>query len=127
MADTQGTIFWAELHVRDMAAAKRFYGQVAGWTFDTMPLTGGDGDYVIAKLGDKPVAGFLDMTLMAHLDEVPPHWLTYVAVDDVDAVVSGLEAAGGVLRRPVFEVPNVGRIAIVEDAAGAVLALMTQM
>ena len=124
--DQHGTIFWAELHVRDMAAAKAFYGAVAGWTYDTMPLTGGDGEYIIAKQGDRPVAGFLDMTLMDHLDNVPPHWLTYVAVDDVHASVAGLEAAGGRLRRPIFEVPNVGRIAIVEDAAGAVVALMTQ-
>jgi predicted enzyme related to lactoylglutathione lyase len=126
MADKHGSFFWAELHLRGMEKAKVFYSKTLGWTYDTMPLAGGDGDYVIAKLDDKPVAGFLDMTLMHHLDEVPPHWLTYVAVDDVDAMVAEVEGAGGTLRRPVFDVPNVGRVAIVEDAAGAVLAMMTQ-
>ena len=127
MADTHGTLFWAELHLRDMEAEKAFYARVAGWTYDTMPLAGGDGEYVIAKLEGKPVAGFLDMTLMHRLDDVPPHWLTYVAVDDVDAIVADVVAAGGKLRRPLFDVPGVGRVAIVSDADGAVLALMTQV
>lgn len=127
MADKQGSFFWAELHLRDMAKAKAFYSKMFGWSYETMPLTGGDGEYVIAIHDGKPVAGFLDMNLMAHLDEVLPYWLTYIAVDDVEASVAELEGEGGKLRRPVFEVPSVGRIAIVEDGTGATLAIMTQL
>ena len=126
MADPHGAICGAELHLRDMEAEQAFYAKVAGWTYDTMPLAGGDGAYVIAKLGDKPIAGFLDMNLMPHLDGVPPHWLNYVAVDDVDASVQDVIDAGGQLRRPLFDIPAVGRVAVVEDVGGAKLALMTQ-
>ncbi len=122
--ENHGAIFWAELHVRDMEASKAFYAKVAGWTYDTTPLSGGPGDYVIAKLNGKPVAGFLDMNLMPSLDGIPPHWLTYVAVDDLDQSIETLTLAGGKLRRPVITVPFMGRIAVIEDAGGAVLAMM---
>nr|WP_323777461.1 VOC family protein [Amylibacter sp.] len=121
-----GTIVWSELHLRDMAAQQAFYSAVAGWSFDTMPLTNGSGDYVVAKQNGRPIAGFLDMGMMPHLDGVPTHWLTYIGVADVDDAVSAAVAAGGTLHRPVFDIPDVGRVAVITDAGGAKLALMTQ-
>lgn len=121
-----GTIVWSELHLRDMAAQQAFYSAVAGWSFDTMPLANGSGDYVVAKQNGRPIAGFLDMGMMPHLDGVPTHWLTYIGVADVDDAVSAAVAAGGTLHRPVFDIPDVGRVAVITDAGGAKLALMTQ-
>ena len=56
---------------------------------------------------------------------MPPHWFTYVAHSDVDAAVKENEAAGGQTMRPGFDVPDVGRIAIICDPTGAVVGIMT--
>ena len=53
----------------------------------------------------------------------PPHWISYLAVDDIDARSAKVVSAGGEIKREPFEVPNVGRIAIVQDASGAVFGL----
>ena len=56
---------------------------------------------------------------------VPPHWTSYLAVDDVDAGVASLRKLGGHVIREPWDVPGVGRIAIVTDPQGAVLGLIT--
>jgi predicted enzyme related to lactoylglutathione lyase len=59
------------------------------------------------------------------MENVPPHWFTYIAVDDVDAAVAATRAAGGKVMKDVFEVPDTGRIAIIADPTGAALGIMT--
>jgi predicted enzyme related to lactoylglutathione lyase len=54
----------------------------------------------------------------------PSGWFTYMAVDDVDARVVAAEKEGAVLCMPVFEVPTVGRIAILQDPTGAMIGWM---
>jgi predicted enzyme related to lactoylglutathione lyase len=57
--------------------------------------------------------------------QMPPHWMTYVAVDDVDGAVRTTREAGGTVHREPFDVEGVGRIAIIADPTGAVLGIMT--
>ncbi|MGH6922119.1 MAG: VOC family protein, partial [Geminicoccaceae bacterium] len=73
---------------------------------------------------DAPVGGIFDMN-GPEFEGLPPLWFAYLAVDDVDARVAKATAAGATLLRPIFDVPGVGRIAIVEDPVGAVLGWMT--
>src|SRR5262249_46649981 len=80
--------------------------------------------YWIAKAGGKPVAGILDMRGIVP-DSEPPHWLSYLEVDDVDRRLAEIESHGGKIVRPPFDVPNFGRIAIGADATGAFLAWVT--
>ncbi len=121
---THGTFVWNELYTRNIEAAKRFYAAVAGWTFEAMPMPDQDRTYWIAKADGKPVAGMLDMRGMLP-DAAPPHWLGYLAVDDVDRCVGEIERNGGrIVRRP-FDVPDFGRIAIGADATGAFMAWVT--
>jgi predicted enzyme related to lactoylglutathione lyase len=47
-----------------------------------------------------------------------PIWLGYVAVDDVDATVAKVEAKDGKVHLPAFDIPDVGRIAMVADPQG---------
>jgi hypothetical protein len=54
-----------------------------------------------------------------------PHWFDYVEVDNVDKRAAACASAGGAILRPPFDIPNVGRIAIVQDSSGAPLGLMT--
>jgi uncharacterized protein len=108
-------------NTRDVEAAKAFYAATVGWTFEGMPMPMENRTYWLAKAGGKPVAGILDMRGIVPESD-PPHWLTYLEVDDVDRLLEQVETHGGRIVRPPFDVPNFGRIAIGADAAGAILA-----
>ena len=122
---TQGNFIWSELYTRDVEAAKAFYAAIAGWTFESMPMPDQNRVYWIAKVGDKPVAGILDMRGMLP-DSDPPHWLSYLEVDDVDRRLADIQRHGGKIARSPFDVPNFGRVAIGADATGAFLAWVSR-
>src|SRR6056297_1106727 len=124
MSFTHGAIWWSELMTRDVPAAIAYYRNVCGWHVDEMPMDDGT-PYFVAVAHGKAVAGIVDMSRIEGLDSAPPHWFTYIAVDDVGAAVSATIAAGGSCDRPPFDVPGVGRIAIVHDPGGAPVGLMT--
>lgn len=111
------------MNTRSPRSAAEYYGKVLGWEYDTMEVAGGL--YFVAKKDDKPVAGIFDMTGEAFLDGIPPHWFTYFAVDDIDVALAKSAGAGGTVKREPFDVPDVGRIAILEDISGAAVGLMT--
>ena len=119
---SHGNFYWNELNTRNPEAAKKFYNATLGWTFEGMPMP--NGTYWVAKLGDVPVGGIFTMN-GPEFDGIPEHWFSYVAVDDVDARVGKLKTAGGTVMKEAFDVPTVGRIAIVKDTNGAVLGMMT--
>lgn len=121
--DPHGSVWWNELMTRDADAAKAYYHDLLGWEFDAMPMA--DGVYHVAMLGGKPVAGIMDMSGIAELGQVPVHWFTYLAVKDLDAALDKTRTEGGSIQREPFEVPDVGRIAIVTDPTGAAVGLMT--
>jgi hypothetical protein len=83
-----------------------------------------DGTYSVAKTGDIPVGGLFPLT-SPQFDGVPESWMSYLAVDDVDARVKKAQAAGATLMRPIFDVPGVGRIAILKEPGGAGIGWMT--
>jgi len=122
MSTGHGTVCWNELMTRDVAAARAWYAQVCGWTWETSEMP--DGEYHLAMAHGRPVAGLFDMSGEAAFETMPAHWFTYLAVDDVDAAVARATAAGGTVIRPPFDVAKVGRIALVRDAGGAALGLM---
>ena len=84
-----------------------------------------EGDYILAKKGDAIISGMTDLAAMPGMEDVPPHWMTYLAVDDVDAAVKDTQAMGGVIHQAPFDVPGVGRIAMIADPSGAAIGLMT--
>ena len=116
-----GRFTWNELMTNDIARTKAFYGQTLGWTFDPFPMP--DGEYWIAKAPDgTPAAGIMPMDPQD--TESQPGWLAYVQVDDLDRAVMAVTSAGGQILQPAMDIPNVGRIAVIEDPAGAVIGLM---
>lgn len=124
MPHQHGTFFWNELMTRDVERAKKFYADTIGWSFDGMPMPDGNGTYWIAKMGDQPVAGILDISA-PEFGPVPESWMAYIAVDDVDARVKKALAAGAKQMKPAFDVPGVGRIAILMEPGGAGIGWMT--
>jgi predicted enzyme related to lactoylglutathione lyase len=121
-SSAHGNFYWNELMTRDADKAKKFYGDVIGWTFDAMPMP--DGTYWVAKVGDKFVGGIFPLTSPQY-DGVPEGWMSYLAVDDVDARVAKATAAGAKLMKPIFDVPGVGRIAILTEPGGAGIGWIT--
>jgi uncharacterized protein len=120
---SHGHFHWNELLTRDVERAKRFYSQTIGWTFDAMPMEDG-ATYWIAMMDGKPVAGMFP-TNRPGFEGVPESWMSYLAVDDVDARVEKAKAAGAKLMRPLFDVPGVGRIAILTEPGGAGVGWIT--
>ena len=90
MSWTHGTFYWNELMTRDVDAACKFYEKTIGWTFDAMNMMDGM-TYWVAKDGERPVGGI--MAMPEGLDGVPEHWMSYIAVDDVDKRVTAAEKA----------------------------------
>ena len=118
-----GHFHWNELLTRNVGKAKDFYAQTLGWSCEPFPMA--DGEYTVCKSGDEVVGGIFEMSDGQGFDGVPDHWFAYITVDDVDKRLQEVAAAGGTIRRDAFDVPNVGRIAVVEDKAGAHIGWIT--
>jgi predicted enzyme related to lactoylglutathione lyase len=119
---SHGTFYWNELMTRDAERAKKFYQETIGWGFDAMPME--KGTYWVAKLGERPVGGIFPLS-GPEFAGVPEGWMSYLAVDDVGARAKKAVAAGAKLMRPIFDVPGVGRIAILTEPGGAGVGWMT--
>ncbi len=122
MSGKHGTFQWMELMTRDVESAKKYYSDVFGWTYDTMPTP--DGNYILAKLDGPPIAGIMDMAMMENSEGIPAHWFTYIGVNDIDKALEQTRESGGKIKKEVFYVPDVGKIAIVADSTGAHFGFM---
>ncbi len=120
-----GTIVWTELDTWDVEAAKAFYAATLGWRYEPRPMADG-ATYWLIFSGERMVGGMFGLTA-PEFEGIPSHWFSFIEVDDVDARTALVEAAGGALMRPAFDVADVGRIAIVKDASGAVAGWMTSV
>ncbi|MBP2237390.1 putative enzyme related to lactoylglutathione lyase [Sinorhizobium kostiense] len=116
-----GKFVWYELMTTDTKAAESFYKKVVGWSARDAGMPGIE--YTLFSIGDHQVAGVMTMPDGALEMNVPPAWLGYVAVDDVDASAARLTAEGGTVHREPNDIPGVGRFAIVADPHGAAFAL----
>lgn len=119
-APVRGRFCWVEGNLADPARATGFYGELFGWAFQEMPMPGGT--YRIAHVGGKHVAGLMTLPAEAKKMGAPPHWLSYVAVDDVaQSAERAKELGGKLLAGPMPVGP--GTMAVVQDPTGGVFAL----
>ncbi len=124
MSQRHGTPIWYELMSKDPQAARRFYQAVVGWQIDESPPTGSTMDYRMISAADGLVGGVFTLTADMCLQGARPCWMMYIGVDDVDRCVAAVVAAGGSVQMPAFDIPHVGRIAMVADPQGAPLYVM---
>jgi hypothetical protein len=118
-----GQFHWNELRTRDAERAKRFYASTVGWSFEASATPDGE-TYWVALHAGKPVAGMFPLT-SPRFDGVPESWISFLAVDDVDARVAKAIEAGAELVMPIFDVPDVGRIAMLREPSGAGIGWIT--
>ncbi len=116
-----GTVCWTELATTDAAAAEAFYTALFGWTGKDSAASGVS--YTEFWIGERSVAGMLRMT--EEWGGAPPHWLLYFVVSDTDNAVTQAGELGGTVIKQPFDVPNVGRMAVLADPQGAVFAIIT--
>ena len=118
-----GRFHWNELRTRDAERAKRFYETTVGWSFEKTSTPDGR-PYWVAMMGGKPVAGLFRLS-SPEFDGVPESWMSFLAVDDVDKRVAKATKAGARLVMPIFDVPDVGRIAMLLEPSGAGVGWIT--
>ena len=114
-ANTSGRFIWHELQTTNLKASLAFYTELFGWKTREMDM-GPGGKYTILQSGNRDVGG-----VMAHGADkgVPPSWLAYCTVQDVDAAAKKALALGGRVMQPPTDIPTVGRFAVVIDPQGA--------
>lgn len=128
MADNEtirvGTFCWLELATTDLDSAKEFYGEVLGWQLVDEPMVGETGGtYTVITAADWNVGGMYQMH-GPRAEGVPAHWATYLWVEDVDSAVEKTREAGGAVHVEPFDVPDVGRLATIQDPSGAFVSLI---
>jgi predicted enzyme related to lactoylglutathione lyase len=119
----QGQFIWYELMTTDVDAAKAFYDSVVGWNIDSQSHFP-NGYRMIGRSDGKSAGGVLPLTEEMQQHGARPTWLAYIHVGDVDGAVQSIEQAGGKTYMPPFDIPNVGRVAMVADPQGAPFYVM---
>ena len=112
-----GRFVWHDLLTRDVNGAKRFYGELLGWSFED--TTRGDRPYIIASAAGIPVAGIVDVSSIA---DAGSQWLSFMAVTSVDKATALAQSDGGKILVQPRDLPS-ARVAVVADAQGALLGL----
>jgi hypothetical protein len=117
-----GTFCWVEVGTTDAAAASSFYTKLFGWEAEKV-MEGPEGNYVMLRQKGKDVAGLYQLSTEQRAQGIPPHWLPYVSVTDASERARKAAALGGKVLRDAFDVLDVGRMALVQDPTGAIVAL----
>jgi uncharacterized protein len=131
VVNEHGAVNFNTLHTPEVEAAKRFYGEVFGWT--TLSLAGaefwtlpGYGDFLetivpgmrkgAAEMG---VAGFEDVVAVLEplKDGEEPHWHVTFAVNDADAAAAEATTLGGTVLVSPTDAPYV-RLTVLADPEG---------
>lgn len=122
-----GTFMWNELMTRDDVKAAEFYKSLIGWTQLDWPMGPGQPTYRLLQKKGVSVAGIMQMTEPQFPMQVPPHWMSYIAVDDVDKRFAMALSLGAEQVHPPSDIPNVGRFCIIKDPTGGLVSLMTPL
>ena len=107
-----------ELATTDQSAAKKFYSDLFGWIPNDIPM-GPSEFYTIFRLKDRDAAAGYTLRKDQQVQSVPPHWMLYIAGDNVDASARRAAELGGTILAQPFDVMDVGRMTVVVDPTGA--------
>jgi hypothetical protein len=119
IAEVPGTLCWADLSTPDPKSAGAFYAGLFGWQMilDEKDPSG----YLHIKNGEQFIGGI--PPAKHRQPGVPPHWLPYFMVDNVDAIAAKAKQAGANQCLPPMTMENVGRMSVIADPQGAVFAI----
>jgi len=117
-----GTFCWPELATIDQPRARSFYTQLFGWEVREQDM-GEAGTYTLLRKDDRDVGALYQLSKDQREQGVPPHWLSYVAVDSADRAAEQAVRLGAKPIMAPLDVYDIGRMAVLEDPQGAVFAL----
>jgi len=115
-----GNFCWVELATSDQGAAKTFYETLLGWGAADQPMGPGETYTIFKKAGRDVAAAYRQRPDQAG---VPPNWQVYVRVASADEAAAKATALGGTVLVPPLDVPDAGRMAVLQDPIGAVFAV----
>ncbi len=107
---------WHDFFAADVDGAKRFYGELFGWTWKP-----GEHGYTHIFVGDKGIGGVMKLEDEQKKMGLPPHWLPYISVDDAKKAAKRVTELGGRVYHEE-DIPNVGQFAIGADPQGAMFS-----
>jgi predicted enzyme related to lactoylglutathione lyase len=109
---------WVDLASSDAAASREFYAKLFGWNVEVSddPQYGG---YATARIGEKSAGGIGPKQAG---DSSPTAWSLYIGTDDVNGLASDVQAAGGTVIAPPFDVGDQGQMAVFQDPSGAFIS-----
>ena len=116
-----GSITWCDLTVSNAENVKDFYAKVIGWTPNALSMGDYDDFTMVAPESNKIAAGICHAK--GSNAKLPPQWLIYITVADVDESVKQCELLGGKVISEPKSIPGYGRYCVIQDPAGAVCAL----
>ena len=116
-----GRIVWHDLLTNEVAKAKNFYAELLGWKYQIehasdFAWNSGEADYPLILANGEAHGGFVDPG-----QDITSHWLAFVMVEDVDAVIMRAKKLGATIDREPFDILGVGRTAVIRDPQGAII------
>lgn len=122
-----GEFCWTEFAVDDLETSKAFYANVFGWEYKPSNATEAGG-FEYLEFGTNPRNSGAIYQINPDWYEgnpPPPHRMVYIAVEDVDETASRAFDLGAKIVKPPMDIPNTGRMCIVNDPTGATIAFFT--
>ena len=116
-----GSIGWVDLTVPNAVEVRDFYAQVVGWKPQGLDM-GGYEDFVMAAPGSGEGKAGVCHARGGNAG-LPPVWLVYLVVEDLDASAARCVELGGKILAPARAAGPSGRFCVIQDPAGAVAAL----
>jgi len=116
-----GNFCWADLFCKNIDAAAEFYSAVFGWKLqhtEKDPI-----NRAVFLRSEKPVCGIQLMTDRLLQGGIPSHWLSVIAVENIDVVIRNIESLGGKNLVQPTDISATDRRALVQDPTGAVFSL----
>jgi len=108
---------WVDLATTDSDGARAFYTKVFGWNAEVNPDPQ-YGGYALAKIDGQDVAGIGP----TQSPDQPAAWSVYIGTDDAERLAERVQAAGGTVVAPAFDVGDQGRMAVFQDPSGAFIS-----
>jgi uncharacterized protein len=111
-----GLLAWVGLAAADQDVAVAFYTAAFGWE------AAREADHTRLSRAGSDVALVYQQTPQARAANVRSHWSPFFLVTDVDPALERAVESGGTALRDPFDVTG-GRVAPLEDAAGAIFSI----
>jgi uncharacterized protein len=121
-----GEFCWTEIATNNLETCKSFYSNVFGWEYKGTDATGGGFEYLEFGINPRNSGALYQINPnWFEGNPPPPHFLVYIAVDDVDEIATKAFDLGARIIKPPMEIPNVGKMCIINDPTGAMIAFIT--